>query len=344
MIFVFSSNPALRIMERADQQSSESLPMMNCPKCGAGNKPGAESCRMCAEPLGQIGTADSVVTEIHPRLSTDILPDLKTQVGTLILREKLLCSFCSASNEMEWLFCQQCGKKLDKLSLQPAPAAGADIRQTPQPAPSEKVADGPQIAVEHSRKQSFLLPEQPLSNFDADLQQSTVVLPVLMESMDTPAQPQEPVTDQAPVNASVKGSVAGDPQGVVCSLCGQSGVPESLYCSACGAPRTVAETVVMQSLPKPVQGRLRLIFDSGDSDVFYDLNEDTLIGRRQGDITFAHDGFMSDTHARIVRRGDDYILIDEGSRNGIYIRIKEPRKLDRGDYILIGRQVFQFDV
>jgi hypothetical protein len=297
---------------------------------------------MCAEPLGQIASPDNIATEIHPRLSTDILPDLKTQVGTLILREKLLCPYCSANNEMEWLFCQQCGKKLDKISAQPAPPVDADIRQAPHPIPSERGADTSQSAAEQSRKPSFLLPGQPVSSVDTELigQQSTVVLPVLTESMDTPAQQQEPAAGQAPVQESVP----SDPPGAVCSLCGQPGLPDSLYCSACGAPRTVAETVVMQSLPKPVAGRLRLIFDSGDSDVFYDLKEDTLIGRRQGDITFAHDGFMSDSHARIVRRGDDYILIDEGSRNGVYIRIKEQWKLDRGDYILIGRQVFQFDV
>lgn len=312
--------------------------MMNCPKCGAGNKPGAETCRMCAEPLGQSGSADNVATEIHPRLSTDGFADLKTQVGTLILREKLVCPFCSANNEMEWSFCQQCGKKLEKNSSEPATSADPDILRAPQPIASEKLADNSRLAVENSRKPPFLLSEPPVLNLDADAvgYQSTVVLPVVMEpeNLQEFAAPPEPVKD----------ALLKDIRGVVCALCGKTSIPENLYCSSCGAPRTVAETVVMQSLPKPVKGHLRLILDTGDSDVFYDLKEETLIGRRQGDITFAHDGFMSDSHARIVRRGNDYVLIDEGSRNGVYIRIKEQWKLEQGDYILIGRQVFQFDV
>lgn len=298
---------------------------------------------MCAEPLGQSVSADNVATELHPRLSTDAFPDLKTQVGTMILPEKLLCSYCSAKNEKEWLFCQQCGKKLDKISLQQATPTDADLRQAPpQPGPSERPSGDSRTAVEQSGKGSFALQEQPVPHSDSDnaVEQSTVVLPVLREPEITPAQRQGRAAGKEPVGQSGMREV----QGVVCAVCGQSSIPESLYCSACGAARTVAETVVMQSLPKPAKGRLRLILDSGDSDVFYDLKEETRIGRRQGDITFAHDGFMSDSHARIVRRGDDFILIDEGSRNGSYIRIKEQWKLDRGDYILIGRQVFQFDV
>ena len=97
--------------------------------------------------------------------------------------------------------------------------------------------------------------------------------------------------------------------------------------------------------PAPaVAGRLRLIVEGGDDNTVYELQDETLIGRRHGDITFAHDGFMSDNHARIVRRGNHYVLSDEGSRNGVYIKIKPEVKLEPGDYILIGRQLFQFKV
>ncbi len=313
--------------------------MMNCPKCGAGNKPGAETCRMCAEPLYPSGSADSVATEIYLLPSTNVFPDLKTQVGTMIIREKLLCPSCSAENEEEWSFCQQCGKKLDKLSSQPA--GDADVTQDPQPILSENSAGGSQIEKQSSGGGSFSQPEQPASNSDSAsaAQPRTVVMPLLPEPLNGPVQQQELATHKEPVKASVM----RDAQGLICQ-CGHASANESAYCSVCGAARPVAETVVMQSLPKPLTGRLQLILDRGDSDVFYDLKDETLIGRRHGDITFAHDGFMSDTHARIVRRGDDYILIDEASRNGIYIRIKEQWKLDQEDYILIGRQVFQFKV
>lgn len=117
-----------------------------------------------------------------------------------------------------------------------------------------------------------------------------------------------------------------------------------IYCSACGAPRSVPQTVVMSSVqtPPPAAGRLRLIVDGGDTETIYELKDETVIGRQKGDLQFAHDGFMSDTHARIVRRGDEYVLIDEESRNGVYIRIKDEARLTSGDYILLGRQLFCF--
>jgi pSer/pThr/pTyr-binding forkhead associated (FHA) protein len=52
---------------------------------------------------------------------------------------------------------------------------------------------------------------------------------------------------------------------------------------------------------------------------------------------------MSGRHARIVQDGDDFVLHDEGSRNGVFVRIKKEVRLEPGDYILIGRQLFQFE-
>jgi pSer/pThr/pTyr-binding forkhead associated (FHA) protein len=83
--------------------------------------------------------------------------------------------------------------------------------------------------------------------------------------------------------------------------------------------------------------------ENGEKGEAFDLRAETIIGRVQGDITFAHDGFMSGRHARIVQDGDDFVLHDEGSRNGVFVRIKKEVRLEPGDYILIGRQLFQFE-
>jgi pSer/pThr/pTyr-binding forkhead associated (FHA) protein len=104
-----------------------------------------------------------------------------------------------------------------------------------------------------------------------------------------------------------------------------------------------ASTPASTSAPTPiVTGRLRLVVEGGDTETVYDLKDETVIGRRRGDITFAHDGFMSNSHARIVRRGGGFFLTDEGSRNGVYVKLKNPVKLESGDFILVGRQLFQF--
>ena len=69
-----------------------------------------------------------------------------------------------------------------------------------------------------------------------------------------------------------------------------------------------------------------------------------MIGRSNGEITFPHDGFMSGRHARIERRGTRFILTDEGSRNGTFVKIKGEIELNSGDTILVGKQLFRFEV
>jgi len=84
--------------------------------------------------------------------------------------------------------------------------------------------------------------------------------------------------------------------------------------------------------------------EGGQPGDVYELEDDTVIGRSTGEITFPHDGFMSGRHARIVRRGGSFILTDEGSRNGSFIKIKGEVELKPGDMILVGKQLFRFEV
>jgi pSer/pThr/pTyr-binding forkhead associated (FHA) protein len=114
-------------------------------------------------------------------------------------------------------------------------------------------------------------------------------------------------------------------------------------CESCGAVLTVAQTMVMSSPFAQPRGRLHLIMEGGQSGEVYDLSDETIIGRSNGAITFPHDGFMSGRHARIVRRGAIFVLTDEGSRNGTFIRIKDEVELKPGDVILIGKQLFRFE-
>ena len=101
--------------------------------------------------------------------------------------------------------------------------------------------------------------------------------------------------------------------------------------------------MVMSSPVKPVQGRLYLVMEGGQQGEVFDLEDETVVGRASGEITFPHDGFMSGRHARIERRGTSFVLTDEGSRNGTFIKIKDEVELKYGDMILIGKQLFRFD-
>jgi hypothetical protein len=130
---------------------------------------------------------------------------------------------------------------------------------------------------------------------------------------------------------------------IACPKCAHKSAAGSLFCANCGAQISVSATVVMASMPAAPKGRLHLVMEGGQPGEVYDLKDETAIGRTLGDISFPHDGYMSSRHARIVRRGDDFVLLDEGSRNGTFIRIKNEIKLESGDMILIGKQLFRFE-
>jgi ribosomal protein L40E len=134
--------------------------------------------------------------------------------------------------------------------------------------------------------------------------------------------------------------------GVLCSQCGQSNNVGSTFCANCGAPMTFGQTMVMSSQPAVVAviGRLHLVMESGQAGEVYELSDDTVIGRNTGELNFPHDGFMSGRHARIVRQGNAFKLTDEGSRNGTFIKIKGEVELKPGDMILVGKQLFRFEV
>jgi len=138
----------------------------------------------------------------------------------------------------------------------------------------------------------------------------------------------------------------GAEQGTPCPQCGRVNSGDSAFCATCGASIRIARTIVMASAPAPppVRGKLHLIMEGGQAGDSYDLKDETAVGRTTGDITFPHDGFMSGRHARIVRRGSSFVLLDEDSRNGTFIRIDGEVELKPGDMILIGRQLFRFEV
>jgi DNA-directed RNA polymerase subunit RPC12/RpoP len=130
---------------------------------------------------------------------------------------------------------------------------------------------------------------------------------------------------------------------IACPKCSHKSAAGSLFCANCGSQISVGATIVMASMPSTTKGRLHLVMEGGQPGEVYDLKDETAIGRTMGDISFPHDGYMSSRHARIVRRGEDFVLLDEGSRNGTFVRIKNEVRLESGDMILIGKQLFRFE-
>lgn len=90
-------------------------------------------------------------------------------------------------------------------------------------------------------------------------------------------------------------------------------------------------------------GALVLITPAGIEADEYKLKSEgmTTLGRIDCDISFPQDTFLSDAHASISYRDGEYLLRDDGSRSGTYLRVPSDHavKLRDGDLLRVGRQI-----
>lgn len=91
---------------------------------------------------------------------------------------------------------------------------------------------------------------------------------------------------------------------------------------------------------------LRLVLvnrDGSDGESFFFPDAALTLGRRDCDLTFAQDEFLSPMHARLEPRTDGIWLVDLGSLNGIFLRISTTMPVFPGDLILLGHQLLRLD-
>ncbi len=94
-------------------------------------------------------------------------------------------------------------------------------------------------------------------------------------------------------------------------------------------------------------------------DVYYIRKLETVLGRESGDVVFTEDPFLSRRHAAIrlvagdgsplssaPRSGDGvrFALVDLGSSNGTFLRIRRDVDLVSGDHFRVGQQLFRVDL
>lgn len=285
---------------------------MICPRCGAENQPSAKICRMCATPLESVGSMANASAKPSPYMPNMAMPPMGNvkaaapATGPAPGPGELLCPTCKAVNDATWAYCQQCGSQLHKMGM---PKASAPPASPPMP-----VAP----------------PMPPISK--------PAAAPMGSPAVAAPRPMPAPAMDVAPRPTPASSGM------VNCPSCSRINTPGSSFCATCGSALIAGEqTVPMQS--RGSSPKLRLIQEGGGDGEVYKLDTDeTIIGRNNGDIRFPHDGYMSGRHARIIHRGDRFVLVDENSRNGTFKRIDGEVELKAGDIILIGKQLFRFEL
>jgi pSer/pThr/pTyr-binding forkhead associated (FHA) protein len=141
-----------------------------------------------------------------------------------------------------------------------------------------------------------------------------------------------------------------------CPNCGTHIPVEFRFCGACGSavepaqdqaqaqPQGGGRTMFFGAMQLPGRARLILIKGEGLDGVSYHLNAtEHVAGRIEGAILFEEDPLMSPRHANFFYRENKLCVRDEGSANGVFIRIRTPLTVDSGATFLVGEQLLQIE-
>ncbi len=164
---------------------------------------------------------------------------------------------------------------------------------------------------------------------------------------------------------AAKATPAPAAAGTACTKCGTNIPPNFRFCPGCGArvaqqpqnfevetrvgPRQPASpeaakpnraTMMFGGAVQAARAKLTLIRGDGEDGVSFTLaGTDHLAGRGECPISFPDDPFLSPTHANFRYAGGQLTVRDEGSLNGVYVRITGTVKVEPGTTLLIGEQV-----
>ena len=254
------------------------------------------------------------------------------------------CPTCGARNVERSVFCNECGQR---LPAKPPRTATAEI---PGAEPATAPADPLSISVHGA------IPGLPSPG--TGTAPSTAPVAAIAATPPTPAV--VPGTGAACVSCGFR-----LPPGEVASWCPGCGALFEEPPAAAAAP--TPPTIVRQRPPAPnpmdqtrvaSSGRTTeppaaapvppgwglVLLKGGERLDRYALRKPvTFLGRSDADFTFPEDPFLSPRHARIVVREGGFWLEDAGSRNGVYLRLREPGELGDRDMLTFGSLLFRFE-
>jgi pSer/pThr/pTyr-binding forkhead associated (FHA) protein len=227
----------------------------------------------------------------------------------------ITCPKCGKENQDHYKFCLGCGAELPRAGAAKPFSAQTPPQGVPQQAAPQPRASGPAPA------------------------------PAAVPSAAPAAAVPRPGPSGAPVAA---GSTVSCPQ------CGHGNVPGNRFCASCGynlsalsgaqaVPSGAAAPAATSAARGIVLTALRA--DGTEAGQFrMPEGPAVTVGRDTGSI-FAGDSYLSPRHATFSRRGAQLFIKDEGSLNGVYLKLKpnEPCILEYGDVFRIGQEIIRLE-
>ena len=138
---------------------------------------------------------------------------------------------------------------------------------------------------------------------------------------------------KAPAAAARAAAEAGSP----CPRCHAPNLANARFCGSCGAPLSAAPVAAK------ARGKLILIRGlAGEGRQFSLTGAANTAGRDSGAFTFPEDPYVAPLHATFLFRGEDLLVRDEGTGNGLYVRLREPQALRPGDLFVVGERLLRY--
>jgi len=164
------------------------------------------------------------------------------------------------------------------------------------------------------------------------------------------------VDDEASVHARAAAHADQEPsleelmdqaKNYVCRSCSTPVPMGHKFCGRCGAaiPTDIANarTQFFGQLQVPGKAKLILIRGEGVEGLSYQLNAEQHIVGRNGQLVFPDDAYVSPRHANLFYRNGKLVVRDEGSLNGVFLRVRGTVDVSAGDFVLAGEQLFRIE-
>ena len=250
------------------------------------------------------------------------------------------CGFCGRENDELSKFCIDCGK--------PVIAGGARVISVaavlkPGAAAPEVMQDDRASKARGAGRAGGGVPDTRVSSTTKPKGGVLRACPGCNAMID----PALPFCPQCGVRA-----VPAAPTGSACTSCGTPvDLTKDKFCAKCGARAATAH----EAPPKPktavftakgtgaVGPKIAIIDDAGNVKQSFQIEQaETSIGRIDGDLRYPSDPYLSPMHAQFSFRDGQLFIRDLGSRNGTWLFIDAPYRLQDADTILIGSQIIRF--
>ncbi len=164
------------------------------------------------------------------------------------------------------------------------------------------------------------------------------------------AEEAKPAPAPAPEPPPVLAPPAADP---ACPQCGHENPDGNRFCAACGyklggAPQALSKAPPAVGPPSTGTSGITLtaLRADGSEAGSYALpaGPTVTVGRDTGTI-FAGDSYLSPRHATFTIKGKDLSVRDEGSLNGVYVKLtpNQPFHLEPGAVFRIGQEIVRFE-